>query len=112
MPEEYLVAGEPAMGPIHLGQILKEDVPPSLGLSVSEAARLLKVSRQTLGRILSGNAAIGPEMALRLGKFCGNGPLLWFRMQDNYELWHARRRLRAEIDAIPVQRVSEARMTH
>lgn len=112
MPEEYLVTGEPAMGPIHPGQMLKEDVLPALELSVSEAARLLKVSRQTLHRILSGNTAITPEMALRLGKFCGNGPLLWLRMQETYQLWHARQRLQGEIDTIPVQRVLDERMTH
>jgi antitoxin HigA-1 len=111
MPEEHLVTEEPKMEPIHPGQMLKEDVLPALGLSVSEVARLLKVSRQTLQRILSGTAAITPEMALRLGKFCGNGPVLWLRMQETYDLWHIRQRLQAEIDMIPAQRVPEGRMT-
>jgi addiction module HigA family antidote len=81
--------------------ILREDVLPSLGLSVSEAARQLRVSRQTLHRILAGTSAVTPEMAVRLGKFCGNGAGLWLRMQEAFDLWHAERRLAKELDKIP-----------
>jgi addiction module HigA family antidote len=80
---------------------LREDVLPALGLSVSEAARQLRVSRQTLHRILAGTSAVTPEMAVRLGKFCGNGPGLWLRMQEAYDLWHAERRLAEELSKIP-----------
>lgn len=112
MAEEYLVTGEPLMEPVHPGQVLKDDVLPALGLTVSETARLLKISRQTLHRILAGTHAITPEMALKLGKFCGNGPLLWLRMQEAYDLWHARRRLHDEIESIKVQAVPEERIAH
>jgi len=81
--------------------ILREDVLPSLGLSVSEAARQLRVSRQTLHRILAGTSSVTPEMAIRLGKFCGNGAGLWLRMQEAFDLWHAERRLAKELDKIP-----------
>ena len=87
--------------PTHPGVILREDVLPSLGLSVSETARQLRVSRQTLHRILAGTSAVTPEMAIRLGKFCGNGAGLWLRMQEAFDLWHAERRLAKEIDKIP-----------
>lgn len=87
--------------PTHPGVILREDVLPSLGLSVSEAARQLRVSRQTLHRILAGTSAVTPEMAVRLGKFCGNGAGLWLRMQEAFDLWHAERRLAKELDKIP-----------
>jgi addiction module HigA family antidote len=87
--------------PTHPGSILREDVLPSLGLSVSEAARQLRVSRQTLHRILAGTSAVSPEMAVRLGKFCGNGAGLWLRMQEAFDLWHAERRLAEELDKIP-----------
>jgi len=53
---------------------LREDVRPALGLSVSEAARQLGVARQTLHGIMAERASITPEMAARLGRFCGNGP--------------------------------------
>lgn len=87
--------------PTHPGEILREDVLPALHLSVSEAARQLRVTRQTLHRILSGRSAVTPEMAVRLGKFCGNGPDLWLRMQQAHDLWRAQEQLRAEVEKIP-----------
>ncbi len=77
---------------------------PALNLSVSEAARQLRVTRQTLHRVLAGKSAISPEMAVRLGKFCGNGPGLWLRMQQRFDLWHAEKRLRHELEKIPAHR--------
>jgi addiction module HigA family antidote len=74
---------------------------PALGLSISEAARQLRISRQTLHRILAGRSAVTPEMAVRLGRFCGNGPGLWLRMQEAYDLWNAERRLVKELEKIP-----------
>jgi len=90
--------------PTHPGEILREDVLPSLGLSVSEAARQLRVSRQTLHRILAGTSAVTPDMAVRLGRFCGNGAGLWLRMQEAFDLWHAERRLAHELKKIPAYR--------
>jgi addiction module HigA family antidote len=81
--------------------MLREDVLPALKISVSEAARQLRVSRQTLHRILAGNAGVTPDMAVRLGKFCGNGPGLWLQMQQAYDLWHAEQRLADELAKIP-----------
>ena len=92
--------------PTHPGEILRQDVLPSLGLSVSAAARQLRVSRQTLHRILAGTSAVTPEMAVRLGKFCGNGPGLWLRMQEAFDLWHAEKRLARELEKIPAHRSS------
>ncbi len=80
---------------------MREDVLPALGLSISEAARQLRISRQTLHRILAGRSAVTPEMAVRLGRFCGNGPGLWLRMQEAYDLFNAERRLVKELEKIP-----------
>ena len=101
MIAEYQVSDKPKMPPVHPGEILKEDVLPALRLSVSEAARQLGVSRQTLHRVLAGTHGVTAEMALRLGKLCGNGPNLWLRMQQRYDLWYAQQRLRKEIKKIP-----------
>ena len=79
---DYPVKRRPARAPTHPGEVLREDVLPAMRLSVSAAARDLRVSRQTLHAILSAKAAVTPEMAVRLGKFCGNGPGLWLRMQQ------------------------------
>jgi antitoxin HigA-1 len=96
------------MKPVHPAEILREDVLSALGINISEAARQLGVSRQTLHRILKGTHSITPEMALRLGKVFGNGPGLWLRMQQRYDLWRAKKRLGHIIDKIP----NHARTAH
>ena len=97
---ERPIARHAERAPTHPGEILRADVLPALNLPVLAAAELLGVSRQTLHRILSGAASITPQMALRIGKLCGNGPNLWIRMQAAYDLWHAERRIAAELAAI------------
>lgn len=104
--KEFLITATPKISPAHPGEILREDILPALGLTVSDAARELRISRQTLHRILSGSMAVSPEMAVRLGKFCGNGPGLWLRMQGAYDLWHTERRMRGEIKRIPTRRAA------
>ncbi len=76
---------------------------PGLGLPVSQAAQHLGVTRQALYRVLSGRAAISPEMAIRIGKLCGDGPLVWLRLQVAYDLWHAERSV--DVESIPTLRV-------
>lgn len=97
----YNVSGKRKMRPTHPGAILREDVLPELGLSKAEAARQLNITRQMLHRVLSEESAVTPEMALRLGRFCGNGPGLWLRMQQAYDLWDAERRMSTELKTIP-----------
>lgn len=92
--------------PTHPGEILKEDVLPALNLSIAEAARQLGVSRQLLHKILGGSVAVTPEMALRLGRWCGNGPGLWLRMQQAHDLWHAERTMAGKLADIPSHAVT------
>jgi antitoxin HigA-1 len=101
-------AGRPDREPTHPGAILREDVLPAIGEPVAVAARHLGVTRQHLHRILAEKAPVTPEMAVRLGKFCGNGPGLWLRMQQAYDLWHAERALKAEVAKIPTARAKAA----
>jgi addiction module HigA family antidote len=98
--EEYAVQRPLRRPPIHPGEVVREDVLPALGLSVSEAARRLGVSRQQLHRILACTHPITTEMALRIGRLAGNGPGLWLRMQQAYDLWHAEQRLQEELAQI------------
>jgi len=97
---EYLAKRVPRRPPTHPGALLREDILPALKLSVSETARRLYVSRQTLHDLLSERKGFTPEMALRVGKLAGNGPALWLRMQQDFDLWHAERALAAELRTI------------
>jgi antitoxin HigA-1 len=89
--------------PTHPGALLREDVLPAMYVTVTRAAADLRVSRQLVHRILSEKAGISADMAVRLGKYCGNGPDLWLRMQQLYDLWHAERALGNEVKAIPTR---------
>lgn len=106
--EEYTVKRPLKRPPIHPGEILREDVIKSLGLSVSEVARRLGVSRQQLHRVLACTHPITAEMALRIGKFAGNGPGLWLRMQQAYDLWYLESRLADELSKIETVAVKES----
>jgi antitoxin HigA-1 len=99
MPDIY-IAERPRRAPSHPGELLKEVVLPELKMSVTEAAKRLMVSRQQLHSILAQKASISPEMALRLGKFCGNGPNIWISMQQAYDLWQASKKVGKEVGRI------------
>ncbi len=83
--------------PPHPGEILRDDVLPELGLSVTAAAAALGISRVTLSRVLHGHAAVSAELALRLGEWLGNGGEVWLRMQAAHDLWQAGRGPRPRI---------------
>ncbi|WP_407520196.1 HigA family addiction module antitoxin [Methylobacterium oryzisoli] len=106
MGDDGDVRRSPDFPPTHPGEILRDEVLPALGMPVSIAAKKLGVTRQALHRVLAGTAAVSPEMALRLGKFCGNGPGLWLRLQAAHDLWHAERSLRDEIAKIDTERAA------
>jgi antitoxin HigA-1 len=94
------------MPPVHPGAILKDDVLPALNMGVSQAAKELGLSRQTLHRILAGTLGISTESALRIGKWCGNGPSLWLRMQQAYDLWRAEQAMAQVLAGIPSHAVA------
>lgn len=92
--------------PVHPGSILREITFPAMKVTVTQAARDMSISRQSLHKILAGERAISPEMAVRLGKFCGNGPGLWLRMQLAHDLWSAEQTLSEEIKRIPTHQAA------
>lgn len=95
--------------PTHPGAILREDVFPALdNMSVSKAARWMKVSSHKLHKILAEKAPITPDMAVRIGKFCGNGPGIWLRMQQALDLWEAERTLAPVVRQIETAKVRQA----
>jgi antitoxin HigA-1 len=87
--------------PMHPGELLREDVLPSLDKSKAEIARLLGISRQTLYDILDEKQPVTPAMALRLGKLCGNGPDIWINLQRAYDLERVERQLAGALKKIP-----------
>ena len=77
--------------PPHPGELLREDVLPSLGVNVTDAASQLGVTRAALSRVLNGKAGISPEMALRLERWLGaergGRAGAWVAQQAAYDLW-------------------------
>jgi addiction module HigA family antidote len=78
--------------PPHPGEILKELCLEPLGLSVTDAAKALGVSRKTLSSILNGRAGISPEMAVRLSIAFDTTSESWMNQQMQYDLWQAEQR--------------------
>ncbi|WP_248324908.1 HigA family addiction module antitoxin [Caballeronia sp. Sq4a] len=89
----------------HPGGVLKDFVLPSLQLSVSQAARDLGVSRQTLHRIFDASASVTPEMAVRLEALCGISAMFWLELQCAHELRNARASLAQLLPQIPRYRL-------
>ena len=85
--------------PPNPGLTLRDDVLPALGLTVTQAAQQLDVSRVTLSRVLNGRAAISPEMALRieawLGVERGGDARVWMAEQSAFDMWQAAERFKA-----------------
>ena len=78
--------------PPHPGEVLRQLCLEPLGLSVTDAAKGLGVSRKTLSAILNGRAGISPEMAVRLSLAFGTSSESWMNQQIQYDLWQAEKR--------------------
>ena len=92
----------PMKNPPHPGLSVRTDCLEPLGLSVTGAAKILGVSRQALNNLIHGQAAISPEMAIRLDKAFGGGADTWLRLQAAYDLAQAEK----DADKIKVRRVA------
>ncbi len=89
--------------PPHPGEVLKDGVFSDTGITVTEAAKALGITRAALSRIVNGKAGISAEMALRLGQWLGSGPEVWLNMQSAYDLWQAEQRPRPRIERLAVR---------
>jgi addiction module HigA family antidote len=97
------MAGNPllkGLAPMHPSEFLREVTVPALALSKAEIARRLQISRQTLYDILDEKQPVTPAMALRLGKFLGNGPDFWLNLQRDYDLRTLEPKMEKELAAI------------
>jgi addiction module HigA family antidote len=85
----YAAKRNPNRCPTHPGALLREDILPAVGRSVSEIAKLLGISRQHLHAIMAEKKPVTPHVAVLLGTLFGDGPEIWVRMQAAYDTWHA-----------------------
>jgi len=90
--------------PPHPGEVIKELCLEPLGLSVTDAANALGISRKTLSAILNGRAGISPEMAIRLSIAFETSAESWMNQQTQYDLWNAEQRR----EALQVERLGAA----
>lgn len=74
--------------PPHPGEFIRRVCLDPLGLTVTETAEGLGVSRNTFSMLLNGRLGISPEMAVRLSKGFGGSPEIWMQQQMQYDLWH------------------------
>ena len=96
----FPASGLSALPPVHPGAVLRDTVLPAIGKTASEAAQLMAVDPAELLDVLNGGR-VSADMALRLGKLCGNGPDLWLNMQSAHDLQQARGVIGHELDDIP-----------
>ena len=93
----------PMKNPPHPGRSVRHDCIESLGLTITEAADVLGVTRQTLNNLVNGKSGISADMAIRLAKAFGGDAETWLRLQMAYDLAQARQH-EAEIKVKPVPR--------
>lgn len=82
----------PMHNPSHPGRLVRDACLDPLGLTVTEGARILGVSRPALSNVINGRSSLTPEMAIRLSKAFGSTPRAWLRMQWAYDLARAEER--------------------
>jgi addiction module HigA family antidote len=92
--------GNRSVRPTHPGEMLREDFLPDYGLTVSNFAKALGVSRQTVNELLRERRAVSPEMALRLSRLFGNSAEFWLNVQREVDLWEASRSIKKKIERI------------
>ena len=103
MSKEREVTGRPTRPPTHPGEILREDVISSLNISISEFARVLKISRTHIYKILNEEAPVTPNVALRIAAFLDSSPYVWVNLQTKYDLWAEFNELSDLLDEIKSQ---------
>ncbi len=87
--------------PPHPGRIVRQECIEPLGVTVTEAAERLGVTRQTLNNLVNEKAGISPEMAIRLSKAFGSSPEVWLGMQMEYDLAQAETRRKDQRESNP-----------
>lgn len=79
----------PENKPTHPGEFIREDILKEFGLTQTELAKRLGVSRRTINQIVNEKRGVTADMALRLGQLTNTTPQLWLNLQMMYDLWEA-----------------------
>lgn len=79
--------------PMHPGAFIKRVYLEPFGIGNNVLAQKLNVARGTVSRLINGKTNLSPEMAIKLSKVLGRSPQSWMQMQDNYDLWQAKKRV-------------------
>jgi len=90
MKKEMLKRG---LAPTHPGEILKELYMMPLGITVTDTAVKIRVTRKTLSELINGHSGVSAEMALRLALAFNTTPDLWMGLQQDYDIWNAKRKI-------------------
>lgn len=89
--------------PTHPGTVFKEDVMKPLQLTVTDAARMLGVSRKALSEFINNKSSLSPEMALRISKATNTTAESWMNMQEKLSLWNARKHEPKNVIVFPTE---------
>lgn len=104
MPQTTISAASPKGRriPTHPGEFFLEEVRPNIDMSLAQIAAALGVSRSYFDLVIKAKTPVTAEMAVRLGRLCGNGPHLWMQMQVNHDIAKAEAELAEEVKRIRV----------
>jgi len=79
--------------PSHPGEVLKDMFIDERNLTITAVAKGLNMARANLSAVVNGHAGVSPELAVKLSEAFGNTAQFWINLQNNYELWHAERKI-------------------
>ena len=106
--KEPAIERKNSLPPVHPGEIMREDILPETGLSVTAAAKALGVSRQMLHEILAERRPLSAVMCLKVARLFGSSPELWMRLQATYDLKRAaqdRKVMQGVLRIVPVKQL-------
>lgn len=93
--------------PTHPGELFREEVMNPLGLTVTDAASMLGISRKALSEFINEKTSLSPEMALRISKATNTTAESWLNMQTKLTLWEARQKEPMNVIPFPTQKAKE-----
>jgi addiction module HigA family antidote len=97
---EYQIKRPLQAAPAHPGELMREIIEEHVRIPVAKAAREMGITRAALYTVLNGKGRVTSDMALLFGKLTGAVPDLFLHMQDGYDLWHSRQKLRGRLGKI------------